>query len=321
VTRQASDLHLSAEQSPILRIEGDLVFLTDIPALDSSLIKHLLFSIMDKTQQEEFERVLELDFAVTLKNIGRFRVNMFYQSAGVAAVFRVISSQIPTLEELSLPAVFEKMLNAANGLILVTGPTGSGKSTTLAAMVDHINKTRPCHIITIEDPIEFIHLSKKSLVNQRQVHRDTHHFTAALRSALREDPDVLLLGEIRDLETIRLALTAAETGHLVLATLHASSAPRAITRIVDVFPLGEKEMIRNMLAESFQAVIYQTLLKKPSGGRVAAFEVMLGTAAIRHLIREDKIAQMYSVMQTNNEIGMCTLDQYKQELALKGITT
>lgn len=321
VARRASDLHLSAQLPPILRIEGDLVFMTEFPALDSSFIKDLLFNIMKKDQQDEFEGALELDFVVTLQNIGRFRVNMFHQSSGVAAVFRIIPHRIPTLDELSLPPVFKKILNASNGLILITGPTGSGKSTTLAAMVDHINRVRPCHIITIEDPIEFVHSSKKSLINQRQVHQDTHHFTTALRSALREDPDILLLGEMRDLETIRLALTAAETGHLVLATLHASSAPRAITRIVDVFPLGEKEIIRNMLAESFQAVVCQTLLKKIGGGRVPAFEVMLGTTAIRHLIREDKTAQMYSVIQTNNELGMCTLDQYKQELVLKGITT
>jgi twitching motility protein PilT len=233
---------------------------------------------------------------------------------GVAAVFRVIPDQTPTLDELDLPHVFKELLELPNGLILVTGPTGSGKSTTLAAMVDYINTTQQGHIITIEDPIEFTHNSKKSLINQRQIHRDTHDFAAALRSALREDPDVILVGEMRDLETIRLALTAAETGHLVMATLHTSSAPRTINRIVDVFPAGEKNMIRNMLSESLQAVICQTLVKSKIGGRVAALEIMIGSAAIRNLIREDKIAQMVTAIQTGSDLGMCTLDQYLQGL-------
>jgi twitching motility protein PilT len=232
-------------------------------------------------------------------------------------VFRLIPEKTPTLEELGLPPIFKKLLDLPNGLILVTGPTGSGKSTTLAAMVNDINLNQACHIITVEDPIEFVHHSKKSLINQRQVHRDTHDFSAALRSALREDPDVILVGEMRDLETIRLALTAAETGHLVMGTLHTSSAPRTISRIVDVFPAGEKNIIRNMLSESLQAVICQSLLKKIDGGRVAAFEIMLGTTAIRNLIREDKVAQMYTSIQTSSQIGMCTLDQSLQALVQK----
>jgi len=237
---------------------------------------------------------------------------------GLAAVFRVIPENAPTMEELHLPPVFESLVDLPNGLILVTGPTGSGKSTTLASMVNHINLLQEAHIITIEDPIEFTHESKKSLINQREVHRDTHSFAAALRSSLREDPDVILVGEMRDLETIRLALTAAETGHLVMATLHTSSAPRTINRIVDVFPAGEKNMIRNMLSESLQAVICQTLVKKEGGGRTAALEIMLGTPAIRNLIREDKVSQMMTSMQTGSEYGMCTLDQYLQGLVGRG---
>jgi twitching motility protein PilT len=319
VTNNASDLHISPHLSPLLRIDGDLKQLPEISALSADDTKKLIYSVMSKEQQAEFEKEWELDFAVTLPNVAGFRVNAFRQTHGIAAVFRIIPSKVPTLDSLNLPPVFKTLLNLPNGLILVTGPTGSGKSTTLAAMVDYINEREECHIITVEDPIEFMYESKKCLINQRQVHRDTHDFANALRSALREDPDVILLGEMRDLETIRLALTAAETGHLVLATLHTSSAPRSISRIVDVFPSGEKNIIRNMLSESLQAVICQTLLKKVGGGRAAALEIMLGTTAVRNLIREDKIAQMYSVIQTGSEVGMCTLDQYLQGLLSKNV--
>lgn len=313
VKKGASDLHLSSGLKPLIRVNGDLTPLMD-DVLDKDAIKMLVNSVMTKEQQQEFEKEWELDFATTVPSVASFRINAFYQQRGIAAVFRVIPDKIPTLDDLKLPPIFKPLLELPNGLILVTGPTGSGKSTTLAAMVDHLNTNRAEHIITIEDPIEFTHYSKKSLINQRQVHRDTHDFARALRSSLREDPDIILLGEMRDLETIRLALTAAETGHLVMATLHTSSAPRTINRIVDVFPAEEKNMIRNMLSESLQAVICQTLVKSTTGGRAAALEIMLGTPAIRNLIREDKIAQMYSAMQTSGEMGMVTLEQYLQKM-------
>jgi twitching motility protein PilT len=315
----ASDLHISPGQPPIIRVDGELL------PLDASLIltpdhtKSLIESSMSPLQKKDLAEKLEIDFAYALSDIARFRVNAFYQMNGLGGVFRVIPAEIPSLEELGMPDSFKKLLELPNGLILVTGPTGSGKSTTLAAMIDHINKTQACHIITIEDPIEFVHHSKKSLINQREVGRDTRDFAAALHSALREDPDVILVGEMRDLETIRLALTAAETGHLVLASLHTSSAPRSISRIIDVFPTGEKNIIRNMLSESLQAVICETLVRRIAGGRVAALEVMMGTPAIRNLIREDKIAQMYSTMQMSSNVGMCTLDQYLQGLVAKNI--
>jgi twitching motility protein PilT len=315
----ASDLHISPGQPPIFRIDGELIPSKDMPAMDAAATQSLIYSAMDDAQRKEFEKDWELDFAVMLRDLAGFRVNAFKQMNGVAAVFRLIPAKIPTLEQLNLPPVFKSLLELPNGLILVTGPTGSGKSTTLAAMVDYINTNQSNHIITVEDPIEFVHHTKKSLVSQRQIHRDTHDFAAALRSALREDPDVILVGEMRDLETIRLALTAAETGHLVLATLHTSSAPRTISRIVDVFTAGEKNIIRNMLSESIQAVICQTLLKKIDGGRAAAFEIMTGTTAIRNLIREDKVAQMYTSIQTSSQIGMCTLDQSLQALVQKQI--
>jgi twitching motility protein PilT len=314
IDKNASDLHIAPGEPPIFRIDGDLQPAKELGNLDPDATKNLIYSIMSEDQKKEFEKTWELDFATELKGISRFRVNAFFQSKGVAGVFRSIPEKAPSLDDLHLPDVFKRLLGLPNGIILVTGPTGSGKSTTLAAMIDYINTNEACHIITIEDPIEFTHHNKKSLINQRQVGRDTHDFTAALRSALREDPDVILLGEMRDLETIRLALTAAETGHLVMATLHTSSAPRAVTRIVDVFPAGEKNIIRNLLSESLQAVICQTLIKKAGGGRVPAFEIMLGTSAIRNLIREDKISQMTSTIQTSGESGMCTLDQYLQTL-------
>jgi twitching motility protein PilT len=321
VNQKASDLHLSPDLPPMARINGDLIPLADQPVLDAPTLEKMIQQSMTPQQWEQFEHDLELDYAVVVDAVANFRVNAFRMNNGIASVFRVIPEKIPKLDDLGLPPVFKQLLELPNGLILVTGPTGSGKSTTLAAMVDYINERDSCHIITIEDPIEFIHHSKKSLINQRQVHRDTHDFTIALRSALREDPDVILLGEMRDLETIRLALTAAETGHLVMATLHTSSAPRTINRIVDVFPAAEKDMIRNMLSESLQAVICQTLLKSTLGGRVAALEIMLGSTAIRNLIREDKVAQMYSTIQTSAELGMITLDQYLQTLVAKSLIT
>ena len=317
--QKASDLHISPGMPPLLRIDGDLVPIKDAPVLSAEDTKNLIFSAMSKEQQQEFEKNWEFDFATVVPSLARFRVNAFYQMLGIAAVYRVIPENAPSLDELELPPVFKSLLELPNGLILVTGPTGSGKSTTLAAMVDYINQKDSSHIITIEDPIEFTHKSKKCLINQRQVHRDTHDFAAALRASLREDPDVILVGEMRDLETIRLALTAAETGHLVMATLHTSSAPRTSNRIVDVFPAGEKNMIRNMLSESLQAVICQTLVKRNGGGRAAALELMLGTPAIRNLIREDKVAQMVTAIQTGAELGMCTLDQYLQGLVTRQI--
>jgi len=317
--KNASDLHLSPGHPPILRINGDLLPMKDHPILDAETTKKCIYQFLNETQKQDFAREWEIDFAIELPHVSRFRVNAFQQAQGIAAVFRIIPEAVPTLDELEMPAVFKKILNLPNGLILITGPTGSGKSTTLAAMIDYINTNQHCHIITIEDPIEFSHQRKKSLINQRQVSRDTHNFAAALRSALREDPDVILVGEMRDLETIRLALTAAETGHLVMATLHTSSAPRAISRIIDVFPTGEKNIIKNMLAESLQAVICQELVKSIAGGRVPAFEIMLATSAIRNLIREDKVAQMYSSIQTSSAVGMCTFDQYLQTMVAKNI--
>jgi twitching motility protein PilT len=314
----ASDLHLSAGMPPILRIDGDLAPIPNTPMIDSATTKALIYSVINNEQQKKFENELDLDSSVFVSDLAHFRINVFNQMNGIAAVFRTIPETVPTLDQMQYPDVFKKLLDLPNGLILITGPTGSGKSTTLAAMIDYINTTRASHIITVEDPIEFTHQSKKSLINQRQVSRDTRSFDAALRSSLREDPDVILVGEMRDLETIRLALTAAETGHLVMATLHTSSAPHAVNRVVDVFPAGEKNIIRNILSESLQAVVCQTLLKKKTKGRVAAFEIMLGTTAIRNLIREDKVAQMYSAIQTGSEKGMCTLDQYLQKLVANG---
>jgi len=319
VKQKASDLHLSPGMPPMLRINGDLAIIPDFPVLDARMTQDFIFSFMDEEKKLQFAKAFELDFAIQIPNVSGFRVNVFREANGVAAVFRVIPSNIPTLDQLDMPVIFKELMSLSNGLILVTGATGSGKSTSLAAMVDYINTHEACHIITIEDPIEFTHKSKKSLINQRQVHRDTHDFANALRSALREDPDVILVGELRDLETIRLALTAAETGHLVMATLHTSSASRAVNRVIDVFPAGEKNIIRNILSESLQAVICQTLVKSTTGSRVAAFEIMLGTAAIRNLIREDKIAQMYTTIQTGKEKGMCTMEQYLQELMAKNV--
>jgi twitching motility protein PilT len=275
--------------------------------------------LLNRYQQKDFETSLETDFAFELPGVGRFRVNVFQQARGMGAVFRSIPAQVQSLESLGLGAVFQRIAQLPRGLVLVTGPTGSGKSTTLAAMIDHLNQHRRQHILTLEDPIEFIHQPNRSLINQRQVHRDTQSFSAALRSALRQDPDVILVGELRDLETIRLALTAAETGHLVFGTLHTASAAKTVDRLVDVFPAGEKPMVRSMLSESLQAVVSQVLVKKIGGGRVAAHEIMLSTPAIRNLIREDKVAQMVSAMQTGGALGMKTLDMSLKALVTEGV--
>ncbi|MET1257143.1 type IV pilus twitching motility protein PilT [Aliikangiella maris] len=318
VKNKASDLHLSAGLPPMIRVDGD-VRRINVPPMDHKMVHSLVYDIMNDKQRKDFEEFYETDFSFALPGIARFRVNAFNQNRGAAAVFRTIPSQVLTLEELGAPQVFKEMCMHPRGLVLVTGPTGSGKSTTLAAMIDYINDNHYGHVLTIEDPIEFVHESKKCLINQREVHRDTLGFSEALRSALREDPDIVLVGEMRDLETIRLALTAAETGHLVFGTLHTSSAAKTIDRIVDVFPAAEKDMTRSMLSESLQAVISQTLLKKTGGGRVAAHEIMIGTPAIRNLIREDKVAQMYSAIQTGLGVGMQTLDQCLKDLLAKGL--
>ncbi|MEO0367925.1 MAG: type IV pilus twitching motility protein PilT [Pseudomonadota bacterium] len=310
---KASDLHLSAGQPPIIRVDGDMKRI-NLPVIDAELILKMIYDIMNDAQRKTYEERFEVDFSFELPNVSRFRVNAFKQDRGPAAVFRAIPSVVLSLEDLAAPMIFREICMKPRGLVLVTGPTGSGKSTTLAAMVDYINEKQRAHILTVEDPIEFVHQNKKCLVNQRELNKDTLSFENALRSALREDPDVILVGELRDLETIRLAMTAAETGHLVLATLHTSSAPKTIDRIVDVFPAEEKSMVRSMLSESLQAVISQTLLKKVGGGRIAAHEIMIGTSAIRNLIREDKVAQMYSMIQTGQGEGMQTLDQCLENL-------
>ena len=314
----ASDLHLSAGLPPMIRVDGD-VRRINLPPMDHKQVHALIYDIMNDKQRKDFEEFLETDFSFEVPGVARFRVNAFNQNRGAGAVFRTIPSKVLTMEDLGMGEVFRKITDVPRGLVLVTGPTGSGKSTTLAAMLDYLNNTKYQHILTIEDPIEFVHESKKCLVNQREVHRDTHGFSEALRSALREDPDIILVGEMRDLETIRLALTAAETGHLVFGTLHTTSAAKTIDRVVDVFPAEEKSMVRSMLSESLQAVISQTLLKKVGGGRVAAHKIMIGTPAIRNLIREDKVAQMYSAIQTGGSLGMQTLDACLKNLLSKGL--
>ncbi|AQQ00248.1 twitching motility protein PilT [Pseudoalteromonas aliena] len=320
VQHKASDLHLSSGVSPMIRVDGD-VRRINIPALEEKDVNSLVYDIMNDNQRKDYEQNLEVDFSFEVPNLARFRVNAFNSNRGPAAVFRTIPSDVLTLDDLGAPDIFKTISDNPRGLVLVTGPTGSGKSTTLAAMVDYINQTKHHHILTIEDPIEFVHDNKLSLINQREVHRDTHSFSNALRSALREDPDVILVGELRDLETIRLAMTAAETGHLVFGTLHTTSAPKTIDRIIDVFPGEEKSMIRSMLSESLRAVISQTLIKKIGGGRVAAHEIMIAVPAIRNLIREDKIAQMYSSIQTGASMGMQTMDQCLTGLVNHGVIT
>ncbi len=318
VKNGASDLHLSAELPPMIRVDGDIRRI-NVPALDNKTVHNMLYDIMSDRQRKDFEEFLETDFSFEIKSLARFRVNVFNQNRGVAGVFRTIPSTILTLQDLKAPEIFKKISDYPRGLVLVTGPTGSGKSTTLAAMLDYKNENEYGHILTIEDPIEFVHQSKKCLINQRELARDTKGFAQALRSALREDPDIVLVGEMRDPETIGLALTAAETGHLVFGTLHTSSAAKTIDRIIDVFPGAEKDMVRSMLSESLQAVISQSLLKRIGGGRVAAHEIMMATPAIRNLIRENKVPQMYSAIQTGQAVGMQTLDQCLQELVRKGV--
>ncbi|MCB9995981.1 MAG: type IV pilus twitching motility protein PilT [Rhodospirillales bacterium] len=304
---EASDLHLSPKNQPVIRTHGDLKRVKSDP-LESDDIRSMLYSVMTEDQRAEFEREMELDFAIAFGEKARFRVNAFTTRTGTAAVFRSIPSLIPTMEELELPAIMRRFAELEKGLVLVTGPTGSGKSTSLASMINHINEHDARHIVTIEDPVEFFHTSKKSLVNHREIGQDTKSFARALRSALREDPDVILVGEMRDYETISLALTAAETGHLVFATLHSNSAAKTIDRIIDVFPTGDKEMVRAMLASSLQGVVAQTLLRRVGGGRVGAYEVLVGTNAVRNLIRENQVAQLYSMIQTGARYGMVTME-------------
>jgi twitching motility protein PilT len=321
VKNKASDLHLSAGLPPMIRVHGD-VRRINVPPLEHKDVHGMVYDIMNDSQRKVYEETLEVDFSFEIPNLARFRVNAFNQNRGAGAVFRTIPSKVLTLEELNAPKIFAEISAQPRGLVLVTGPTGSGKSTTLAAMVNHVNENDYGHILTVEDPIEFVHESKKCLMNQREVGTHTLSFSNALRSALREDPDIILVGEMRDLETIRLAMTAAETGHLVFGTLHTSSAAKTVDRIIDVFPAAEKEMIRAMLSESLRAVISQTLCKTKDGtGRIAAHEIMIGTPAIRNLIREAKIAQMYSSIQTGQALGMQTLDQNLTELVKRNLVS
>jgi len=319
VKNKASDLHLSSGLPPMIRVHGDVRRL-NLEPMEHKQVHAMVYDIMNDSQRKHFEEFLEIDFSFEIDGLARFRVNAFNQQRGAGAVFRTIPSKILSLEQLNAPKIFADLALKPRGLVLVTGPTGSGKSTTLAAMINHLNENEYGHILTVEDPIEFVHQSKKCLINQREVGPHTHSFANALRSALREDPDCILVGEMRDLETIRLAMTAAETGHLVFGTLHTSSAAKTIDRIIDVFPAEEKEMVRAMLSESLQAVISQTLCKvKDGSGRVAAHEIMIGTPAIRNLIREAKVAQMYSSIQTGSSVGMQTLDQNLTELVRRNI--
>jgi len=321
VKNKASDLHLSSGLPPMIRVHGDIRRI-NLPAMEHKDVQSMVYDIMNDGQRKFFEENLECDFSFAIPNLARFRVNAFVQQRGAAAVMRTIPSKIQSLEDLKCPPIFKDIADQPRGMVLVTGPTGSGKSTTLAAMVNHINENEFGHILTVEDPIEFVHESKKCLINQREIGPHSLSFANALRSSLREDPDVILVGEMRDLETIRLAMTAAETGHLVFGTLHTSSAAKTIDRIIDVFPGEEKEMVRAMLSESLRAVISQSLLKTKDGtSRVAAHEIMIGTPAIRNLIREAKVAQMYSAIQTGQQFGMMTLDQTLQELVKKNVVS
>lgn len=317
----ASDLHLSANNQPIIRVNGQMKKVKSDP-LSSDQIRSMIYSVMSEEQRAVYERDLEIDLAISFGETTRFRVNAFNTRQGAAAVFRTIPTIIPTMEELDLPPAIRKFADLDKGLVLVTGPTGSGKSTTLASMINHINQNKNKHILTIEDPVEFFHASQKSLINHREIGRDTKSFKSALRSALREDPDVILVGEMRDYETISLALTAAETGHLVMGTLHSNSASKTVDRIIDVFPAGDKEMVRAMLSNSLEGVIAQTLLKKVDGsGRVGAFEILVGTGAVRNLIRENQVPQIYSMMQTGSRYGMITMEEAINNLVEQGIVS
>ena len=318
VKQGASDLHLSAGVEPMIRVDGDLKRI-NLPPLEHKQVHDMIYDIMNDRQRKAYDEFFETDFSFEIPGLARFRVNAFTQARGSGAVFRTIPSKVLTLEDLKAPSIFKDIAETPRGLVLVTGPTGSGKSTTLAAIVNYINENDFGHILTIEDPIEFVHQSKKCLVNQREVHRDTLGFSEALRSALREDPDTILVGEMRDLETIRLALTAAETGHLVFGTLHTTSASKTIDRVVDVFPAAEKDMVRAMLSTGLRAVIAQTLMKRRGGGRIAAHEILIATPAVRALIKENKIAQMYSTIQTSAKDGMQTLDQCLKDLVKRGL--
>jgi twitching motility protein PilT len=322
VQQGASDVHVSSGEPPMFRIHGNMKKL-NVPAISKEQAHKMIFDIMNDNQQKKFTEELEADFSIALPGEkARFRVNAFVQRRGESAVFRQIPTKVLTFEELGLPPILKQVSKASKGLVLVTGPTGSGKSTTLAAMVDLVNKEDFGHILTIEDPVEFVHKSQNCLVNQREVGPDTHSFAKALRGALRQDPDIILVGEMRDLETISLALTAAETGHLVFGTLHTSSAPKTIDRIIDVFPASEQGQVRAGLSESLRAVIAQTLLKRADGkGRVAALEIMIGIPAVRNLIREAKIHQIPSMMQTGSQYGMQTMDQVLVELVMKKVVT
>ncbi|EMS5728575.1 TPA: type IV pilus twitching motility protein PilT [Neisseria gonorrhoeae] len=316
---KASDLHLSSGISPMIRVHGDMRRI-NLPEMSAEEVGNMVTSVMNDHQRKIYQQNLEVDFSFELPNVARFRVNAFNTGCGPAAVFRTIPSTVLSLEELKAPSIFQKIAESPRGMVLVTGPTGSGKSTTLAAMINYINETQPAHILTIEDPIEFVHQSKKSLINQRELHQHTLSFANALSSALREDPDVILVGEMRDPETIGLALTAAETGHLVFGTLHTTGAAKTVDRIVDVFPAGEKEMVRSMLSESLTAVISQNLLKTHDGnGRVASHEILIANPAVRNLIRENKITQINSVLQTGQASGMQTMDQSLQSLVRQGL--
>jgi len=320
VKNGASDIHISAGLPPLIRIDGEMRRIKVDP-LTSNVVHDMIYDIMLDSQRKEFEERLEADFAFEIASVARFRVNAYNQARGPAAAFRTIPTEVLSLEDINAPPIFRTLSEKHRGLVLVTGPTGSGKSTTLAAMVDYVNHSKKGHILTIEDPIEFVHQSHNCLINQREVGRHTQSFNNALRSALREDPDVILVGEMRDQETISLALTAAETGHLVFGTLHTSSAAKTIDRIIDVFPAGEKEMVRAMLSESLEGVIAQRLLKKPEGGRVAAYEIMIGTPAIRNLIREAKVPQIYGMIQTGRDAGMVTMDQSLDDLVSRNLVT
>lgn len=320
VKNNASDLHLSSGLPPLIRVDGDIRRL-NMPSLNHQQVLALIYESMNDRQRVEYDTHMEVDFSFEKEGLARFRVNAFVQNRGASAVFRTIPSNVLSLDEINAPQICKDIIRQPTGIILVTGATGSGKSTTLAAMIDYLNTHERMHILTVEDPIEFVHKNKQCLIHQREVQRDTNSFSKALRSALREDPDVILVGELRDLETIRLAITAAETGHLVFATMHTNSAPKTIDRIIDAFPAGEKSMVRSMLSESLRAVIAQRLIKKVNGGRIAAHEIMVGVPAIRNLIREDKVSQMYSVIQTGQHHGMQTMEQCLQRLINHGEIT